>query len=104
MRLGPLIGVLAAVVALTVQGGAAAKPPIDFHDARYCEFLVLEGEVPDAKVTVFNTIGLNDCPQAQWDAIEAGALAQELGAKAVIKNGPRHFLIDSATCKPGPVR
>jgi hypothetical protein len=104
MRLGPTVGALAAVVALAAQGGAAAKPPIDFHDARYCEFLVLTGEVPDAKVTVFNTIGLNDCPQERWDAIDAGELAQELGAKAVIKNGPRHFLMDAATGNPGPVR
>jgi len=105
-RLGPkTIGALAAVVmALAPAGGAAVKPPIDFHDARYCEFLVLTGEVPDAKVTVFNTIGLNDCPAAKWEAIDAGALAQELGAKAVIKNGPRHFLMDSATGDPGPVR
>jgi hypothetical protein len=104
LRRSTLIGVFAAVAALAAQGGAAAKPPIDFHDARYCEFLVLTGEVPNAQVTVFNTIGLNDCPQEQWDAIDAGELAQELGAKAVIKNGPRHFLMDSATGNPGPVR
>jgi hypothetical protein len=104
VRLGPTVGVLAAVAAFAAQGGAAAKPPIDFHDARYCEFLVLKGEVPNAKVTVFNTIGLNECPAGKWDAIDAGELAQELGAKAVIKNGPRHFLMDSATGDPGPVK
>ena len=104
MRRRSAVGVLAAVAALAAQGGAAAKPPIEFHDARYCEFLVLTGEVPNARVTVFNTIGLNDCPQAKWDSIDANELAQELGAKAVIKNGPRHFLMDSATGNPGPVR
>ena len=100
------IGWLAAVVALAMPAGAgaAAQPPIDFHDARYCEFLVLTGDVPDAKVTVYNTIGLNKCPQAKWDSIDAGQLAQELGAKAVIKNGPRHFIMDSATGNPGPVK
>jgi hypothetical protein len=97
-----VIGALVAAVALTPPAGA--RPSIDFHDARYCEFLVLTGEVPDAKVTVFNTIGLNDCPQGKWDSIDAGALAEELGATAVIKNGPRHFLMDSATGDPGPVR
>ena len=104
MRLVARVAALAGVVATAIPAGAAAKPPIDFHDARYCEFLVLTGEVPDATVTVFNTIGLNDCPQAKWDAIDAGELAQELGAKAVIKNGPRNFLMDSATGDPGPVR
>jgi hypothetical protein len=106
VRLRPLIGgVLVAAAALVMPAGAAAKPPaIDFHDARYCEFLVLYGEVPDATVKVFNTIGLNKCPQARWDSIDAGELAQELGAKAVIKNGPRNFIMDSATGKPGPVK
>ena len=104
MRLRRTIGWLAAVVALTVPAGAAAKPPIDFHDARYCEFLVLTGEVPSAKVKVFNTIGLNECPQHKWDSIDAAELAQELGAKAVIKNGPRNFLMDAATGDPGPVK
>ncbi len=98
------LGVLAAVAALAVPAAAAAKPPIDFHDARYCEVLVLTGEIPDAKVTVFNTIGLNDCPAAKWEAIDAGALAQELGARAVILNGPRHFLMDSAAGNPGRER
>ncbi len=104
MRVARLVGAFAAVAALAAQGGAAAKPPIDFYDARYCEILVLTGEVPDATVTVFNTIGLNHCTPEKWNAIDAGALTQELGAKAVILNGPRHFLMDSATGKPGPVR
>jgi len=94
----------AFVATLALASPAAARPPIDFHDARYCEILVLTGEVPDATVTVFNTIGLNDCPPAKWEAIDAGALAQELGARAVILNGPRHFLMDSATGDPGRVR
>jgi hypothetical protein len=45
-------------------------------------------------VTVYNTIGLNDCPQAAWDSIDAAALASALGVTAVIKNGPRHWTID----------
>jgi hypothetical protein len=102
LRVG--FGVFAAVAAFAAQGGAAAKPPVDFHDARYCEFLVLTGDVPNAKVTVYNTIGLNKCPASKWDPIDAGELAQELGAKLVIKNGPRHFLMDSATGDPGQVK
>ena len=104
-RLLPTVVAIAAAVALSAPAGAAAQPStMSFHDARYCEFLVLTGDVPNAKVTVYNTIGLNECPQALWDSIDAGELAQELGAKAVIKNGPRNFLMDSATGNPGPVR
>ena len=101
-RLGTLTGALLSALALSAPAGS--KPPLDFHDARYCEILVLTGEVPDAKVAVWNTIGLNDCPAGQWEAMDAGALAQELGARAVILNGPRHFLMDSATGHPGPPR
>jgi hypothetical protein len=61
----------------------------------------LRGAIPDATVTVWNTIGLNDCPAAKWDALDAGALAAERGDAAVILNGPRHFLMDSATAKIG---
>ena len=104
MRPSRLLAALVAAVAVAVPAAIAKPPPIDFHDARYCEFLVLSGEVPNAQVKVFNTIGLNKCPQAKWDSIDAGELAQELGAKAVIKNGPRHFIMDSATGKPGPVK
>jgi hypothetical protein len=105
LRPAATTAVLIAGLALAGRGGAAVEPPpIDFHDARYCEVLVLTGEVPDAKVTVFNTIGLNECPAAKWEAIDAGALAQELGARAVILNGPRHFVMDSATGNPGRVR
>ena len=100
------LAILALAAAATAAGVATAaqKPPIDFHNARYCEFFVLKGEIPDASVKVFNTIGLNDCPQAKWEGVDTDALAAELGAKAVIRNGPRHFLMDAATGNPGRVR
>jgi hypothetical protein len=47
---------------------------------------------------------LNRCPAAQWNALDAGALAKELGDTLVIKNGPRHFLMDSASARTGRVR
>ena len=34
----------------------------------------------------------------------AGPLAQQLGATLVVLNGPRHFLMDSASAVAGPVR
>jgi hypothetical protein len=74
------------------------------HDARYCEILVLRGAPPKATVTVWNTIGLNRCPSKWWRGFDAGALARELGATFVVLNGPRHFLMDSATAATGRVR
>ena len=95
MRIGATLLAIAGALALGAPAQAAPRAP-DFHDARYCEVLELRGEVPNAVVTVWNTIGLNDCPPAKWEALDAGAIAAERGDAAVILNGPRHFLMDSA--------
>ena len=101
------IALLAAFLAGLVCLGAAASADhrkSDIYDARYCEIFILRGTVPDAKVRVFNTIGLDRCPAKKWNAIDPAALAQQLGAKAVILNGPRHWLMDSASGKLGKPR
>src|SRR3954462_11908664 len=83
---------------------AALAAGSHLHDARYCEILVLRGAPPKATVTVWNTIGLNKCPPKWWRGFDAASLARELGATFVVLNGPRHFLMDSATASTGPVR
>jgi hypothetical protein len=91
-----MILTVAALAAATLGG---------LHDARYCEIIALDGAPPDATAVVWNTIGLNKCPAAWWNAFDAGDLAQELGASAVVLNGPRHFLMDSVTVpRTGRVR
>lgn len=106
MRTRATFGAIVAALALVGTGLAEAKPgaPLDLRDARYCEILELRGTIPDAEVTVWNTIGLNECPAAQWDAFDAASLATELGATAVILNGPRYFLMDSARAVIGRTR
>ena len=93
----------AVAVALLASAVAAANPVAgdDLYDARYCEILELKGSPPNARVLVWNTIGFNDCPAAEWEAIDATAIAAERGDTAVIKNGPRHFLMDTATAQAG---
>jgi len=88
---------LAAALVATSHGS-------HLHDARYCEILVLRGTAPAATVTVWNTIGLNRCPSKWWRGFDSAALARELGATFVVLNGPRHFLMDSATASTGRVR
>jgi hypothetical protein len=65
------------------------------HDARYCEIIELKGTPPAATATVWNTIGLNDCPAVWWDS---------LSVPGALKNGPRHFLMDSVSASAGTVR
>ncbi|MEM1112174.1 MAG: haloalkane dehalogenase [Pseudomonadota bacterium] len=62
---------------------------------RYCEILLvsLPGGVLQAEV--YNTIGLNNCPQDQWDALDADAIAEEFMVIAAVKNGPRFWLMDT---------
>lgn len=72
--------------------------------ARYCEILVVSGKLTDLTATVYNTIGCNDCPAAQWKAIDADKLRKELSAKSILMNGPRYFLMDKIgqTNEPPP--
>jgi hypothetical protein len=100
--------ILLALVAAATWGGFAAASgnhrTEDLRNARYCEVFELRGAIPDAEVVVFNTIGLNNCPAARWHAIDPAKLARRLGATAVILNGPRHFLMDSAAGHLGKPR
>jgi hypothetical protein len=101
-----LIGAALAGAAALWPGAAPAAGTATLsglHDERYCEIIALEGAPPAATATVWNTIGLNRCPVAWWNALDAGRLATELGA-AVVLNGPRPFLMDSVTARPGRVR
>ena len=95
---------LAAALASAGVASAATRHGSHLHDARYCEILELKGAPPNAKVVVWNTIGLNRCPGKWWRGFDAAALARELGDTFVVLNGPRHFLMDSATASTGPVR
>jgi hypothetical protein len=102
MRVAVLLA--AGAVAAFAAAPASAASLAGLHDARYCEIIELEGAPPNATATVWNTIGLNRCPAAWWNAFDAGELARELGDSAVVLNGPRHFLMDSVTAQAGRIR
>ncbi len=79
-----------ATVAPTVD----AAP--DLRGARYCEILL--GTIASAmvEIKVYNTVGLNDCPDAAWSAIDSAAIKADTGADVVILNGPSYWMINSA--------
>ncbi len=71
---------------------------------RYCEILVVSGPLTALQGSVYNTVGLNDCPEEQWKAVDAEAIKKQFKAVAVLMNGPRYFLMDDNTLKnPGAV-
>lgn len=92
----------AACLAVTLAATAAAPPPAaaadgaaDLRNTRYCEILPAYRDGLKLRVEVYNTVGHSDCPAAQWAALDAKALAEQLGAVEVILNGPRYWMMDT---------
>ena len=58
-------------------GLAVADDELVLHDhirgSRYCEILVVNGSMSNLVATVYNTLGVNDCPANQWSAIDPKA-------------------------------
>lgn len=69
--------------------------PNGLRDVRYGEVFLLRQDPDGFRADVWNTLGLNDCPQAAWDALDPQAIAAEHGALAAILNGPRHWTLDA---------
>lgn len=93
---------LIAILALPAGVAGAARPrdqrgTRDMYNDRYCEYLVVKGKLPKLTATVWNTYGLNNCPPRLWKASDVAALRRRFGALAVVLNGPRHWLMDSAS-------
>jgi haloalkane dehalogenase len=76
----------------------------NLRNVRYCEILVAKRHGTSATASVYNTLGLNDCPAEKWNALNPDKLKKELNATAVIMNGPRYFIMDrNAILNPGGV-
>ncbi len=61
---------------------------------RYCEIFVVTHDVNQIRAACYNTMGCNDCPQGQWQALDPDALKEAFKADAIIMNGPRHWVMD----------
>ena len=64
------------------------------RNARYCEIIPVVRVRFHLVATVYNTLGLNDCPAATWDKITEAEMKKHFGAVKVLLNGPRHFMMD----------
>jgi haloalkane dehalogenase len=64
------------------------------HGARYGEVLLVTGRLNRIEATVYNTLGLTECPDDLWQALDTEAIKEAYRARAVILNGPRYFLMD----------
>jgi len=61
---------------------------------RYCEILLVKLNGSMVHVDVYNTFGLNDCPEAQWMQVNATQVAQQEGVTQALLNGPRYWMLD----------
>jgi hypothetical protein len=78
------------------QGHDQAVKPYTFNgtrDSRFGEILV----VKESGIEVYNTTGLNDCSPNLWDALDVDLIKKQFGARAVQKNGPHFWMMDSQT-------
>ena len=101
IRPGALAGLLLAAGAAVEA--EAAEPVIKGNaiegtrDARYCEIIPIVRDGFHLVATVYNTLGLNDCPASVWNGITEDSMKQRFDALTVLLNGPRYFLMDSIT-------
>jgi haloalkane dehalogenase len=84
--------------------GPTVRMRDNMRGARYCEIFVITGHLNHMRGTVYNTLGLNDCPQEQWEDLDPDEIKKETNARAIVMNGPRYFLMDRASLEnPGEV-
>ena len=96
--------ILVAFFLLAAVHAQVVKERTNMHGARYGEIIVVTGGPFNFTGHVYNTIGLNDCPEATWKSLNQQQLKKEFNARAVVLNGPRYFLMDSSSIlNPGNV-
>src|SRR5262249_43001602 len=82
-----------ASVALARTGSGQTTIEIARHvfGRRYCELLLVHKHGNGIAAEVYNTYGLNKCPEAAWKAIDTVAVARANGALVALRNGPRFW-------------
>ncbi|HKC62852.1 MAG TPA: hypothetical protein VKB86_04410 [Pyrinomonadaceae bacterium] len=74
--------------------GTEQSVPAELRNVRYCEVIPVTRDGRTLTSWVYNTLGLNDCPAAEWDALTEDEVNEEYGSIAAKLNGPRYWVID----------
>jgi hypothetical protein len=64
---------------------------------RYGEIFVITHDATGIRGAIYNSMGLNDVPRAQWEALDPAVLKKEYHADAIVLNGPRLGVMDTLT-------
>ena len=60
----------------------------------FCELLLVKGWPGNIRISVYASLGVNQCPADLWEPLDIEALTKEFYARLIIRNGPRHFMTD----------
>ena len=71
----------------------------NMRGVRYGEVLAMFLRDTGLEAEVYGTQMLNDCPQEQWQTLDADVSAKEMGAVFAKLNGPRYWVLDGLGTK-----
>ncbi len=72
-----------------------------FYNKRYCEVLLAQRKGTTIRMDVYASMGCNDCPQTDWNALDLDQIAKEHGVMRAVPNGPRYTLMDDISREGG---
>ena len=70
------------------------KSVSNLRNQRHCEILYGNRNFLNLVVKVFNTQGLNNCPEDQWKTLTKASVEKTYNASFVLLNGPRCWTMD----------
>lgn len=86
------------LLAIALVGCGSSEADVQTSESlrgkRYCEVLLLEPASPGVIASVYNSFPMNDCPEAEWEKLDAVEIAKENGVPLAVLNGPRYWLMD----------
>ena len=85
----------AAALARAGSGKSTLEVARHVFGRRYCELLLVHKHGSGIAADVYNTYGLNNCPEAAWKAIDTTAVGKANGAIVALRNGPRFWAMDT---------
>jgi hypothetical protein len=109
-RLVGLLGAAVLVVVCTTMIGSpdasAQDKPLKMVTIQNCRNMRFGAilVIGEEQTAIYDTTGLNDCPAKLWDAMDLKAMAKQLGVKAIQKNGPHYWMMDTLTVAFGETK
>lgn len=89
-----LVGVLVGIPQTSPAAAEVPDPPHELRNYRYCEIIPFTLSPGLVTAHVYNTLGWNDCPAAEWDQLTEQQVNLEFHSFASTLNGPRYWVID----------